>query len=45
MPVKKLHMRFALKTPLFNYTMRQLARKSHLNEWNNYIQVISRDSK
>lgn len=28
---KKLNMRFALKTPLFSYAMRQLIREGHLN--------------
>lgn len=44
-PAKKLYMRFAFKIPLSSYTICQLARKSHLNIWDNYIQAMLRGNK
>ena len=38
-------MKFALKTPLSSYAMRQLARKGHLNVWDNYILAMLRGSE
>ena len=44
-PAKKLHVRFALKTPLSSHAMRQLAREGHLNVRDNYIQAMLRGSE
>lgn len=38
-------MRFAFQISLSSYVIQQLARKSHLNTWNNYIQTMLKGSK
>lgn len=44
-PAKKLHVRFALKTPLPSHAMRQLAREGYLNARDYYIQAMLRGSE
>lgn len=44
-PVKKLHVRFAVNTPLSCHAMRQLARQGQLNAKDTYIQAMLRGSE
>ena len=44
-PIKKTHVRFVINTPLSSYVMRQLARNSHLNPRDVYVQALLRGSE